>query len=57
MLQRRLLPCQPLPRYTEQQESQATQAQTDVEMQPDEELSDEEAGTDDEENNANNTTH
>jgi len=41
--------------HTEQQESQAAPA--DVEMQPDEELSAKEAGTDDEEKNAVNTTH
>jgi len=43
--------------HTEQQESPVTRGQADAEMQPDEELSDEEAGTDDEEKNANNTTH
>jgi hypothetical protein len=40
---------------TEQQESQAAPA--DAEPQPDEELSDEEGGTDDEKKNANNMTH
>jgi hypothetical protein len=43
--------------HTEQQESPVTWGQADVEMQPDEELSDEEDGMDDEEKNANNTTH